>query len=79
MNSQAVIEKAFETAMDSWPSETRQAVEDTITQLDRGQLRVCEKKGETWVTHEWIKKAILLFFRLQKMELIETPPLSFRR
>lgn len=77
MNSQLVIEKAFETPTESWPAETRQAVEDTIAKLDRGQIRVCEKKGDAWVTHEWIKKAILLFFRLQKMELIETPPFHF--
>jgi 2,3,4,5-tetrahydropyridine-2,6-dicarboxylate N-succinyltransferase len=40
-------------------------VTDTIEQLDRGQLRVAEKIRGAWVTHQWIKKAVLLSFRLQ--------------
>jgi 2,3,4,5-tetrahydropyridine-2-carboxylate N-succinyltransferase len=42
-------------------------IENTIALLDRGELRVSEKKNDQWVTNEWIKKAILLFFRLRKM------------
>jgi 2,3,4,5-tetrahydropyridine-2-carboxylate N-succinyltransferase len=38
------------------------AVDDVITALDEGRLRVCEPQGDGWVTHAWIKRAILLFF-----------------
>ena len=50
------------------------AVEETIRLLDGGELRVAELRGEEWVVNEWVKKAILLFFRLQKMEPIEVGP-----
>ena len=37
-------------------------IHQVIAQLDSGKLRVCEKQGEEWIVHEWIKKAILLYF-----------------
>lgn len=43
---------------------------ETIEGLDAGKLRVCEKISGSWVTHEWIKKAILLYFRVQKMDIM---------
>ncbi len=42
----------------------RTAVEEVILRLDRGDARVAEKTGETWVIHQWLKQAILLSFRL---------------
>jgi 2,3,4,5-tetrahydropyridine-2-carboxylate N-succinyltransferase len=42
----------------------REAVETTIAELDAGRLRVAEKTSEGWVTHQWLKKAVLLSFRL---------------
>ena len=50
------------------------AVEETIRLLDGGELRVAELQGDEWVVNEWAKKAILLFFRLQKLEPIEVGP-----
>ena len=49
----------------------REAVEYVITGLDSGRLRVCEKLGGSWVTHQWIKKAVLLSFRLEDNRLME--------
>jgi 2,3,4,5-tetrahydropyridine-2-carboxylate N-succinyltransferase len=43
------------------------AVREVIDRLDQGTLRVAEKVGDTWVTHAWIKQAILLYFRIQPM------------
>ena len=43
----------------------KQAVNETIDLLDQGRLRVAEKTGGKWITHQWIKKAVLLSFRLQ--------------
>ena len=50
------------------------AVAETIRLLDGGELRVAELHGDEWVVNEWAKKAILLFFRLQKLEPIEVGP-----
>lgn len=43
---------------------------ETIEGLDAGKIRVCEKTSQGWITHEWIKKAILLYFRIQKMDVM---------
>ena len=52
-------------------------VEDTIAALDRGELRVAEKRGDEWLVNEWVKKAILLYFRLRKMEPVELGPFLY--
>ncbi|HXF65981.1 MAG TPA: 2,3,4,5-tetrahydropyridine-2,6-dicarboxylate N-succinyltransferase [Burkholderiales bacterium] len=66
---QTVIEQAWEhraslTPQDA-PAQVKRAVEEVIARLDRGELRVAEKLGGAWVTHQWVKKAVLLSFRLQ--------------
>lgn len=53
------------------------AVEETIRLLDEGELRVAEKVGAEWVVREWVKKAILLYFRLRPMERLEAGPFSY--
>jgi 2,3,4,5-tetrahydropyridine-2,6-dicarboxylate N-succinyltransferase len=53
------------------PRGLRDAVEEVIAGLDAGRLRVAEKKGAEWVTHQWIKKAVLLSFRLEDNRVIE--------
>jgi 2,3,4,5-tetrahydropyridine-2,6-dicarboxylate N-succinyltransferase len=63
-----VIEQAFERRAEISPKsaspEVRDAVAETIGQLDKGNLRVAEKQGGEWVVHQWVKKAVLLSFRL---------------
>jgi len=57
---------------------TRSAVERTIFLLDRGELRVAEKNAEgAWITHAWVKEAILLYFALQGMQRMEVGPFEF--
>jgi 2,3,4,5-tetrahydropyridine-2,6-dicarboxylate N-succinyltransferase len=67
--TQSTIEKAWNDRASLSPSKAssdiRSAVADTIECLDSGTLRVAEKINSVWVTHEWIKKAVLLSFRLQ--------------
>jgi 2,3,4,5-tetrahydropyridine-2,6-dicarboxylate N-succinyltransferase len=53
------------------------AVEETIAALDGGELRVAEKRGEEWIVNEWVKKAILLYFRLRTMEPVEVGPFTY--
>ena len=49
----------------SAPAAVREAVDHILEQLDKGQVRVAEKLNGEWVVHQWIKKAVLLSFRLQ--------------
>lgn len=51
--------------------ELREAVETAIAMLDSGEARVAAKAGSDWTVHQWLKKAVLLSFRLNDMELIE--------
>ena len=53
------------------PRALRAAVEEVIAGLDCGRLRVAEKSGGEWITHQWVKKAVLLSFRLEDNRLIE--------
>ena len=52
----------------------RSAVEETLAALGRGEIRVAEKIGNGWQTHQWIKKAVLLSFRLNAMAPIPGGP-----
>jgi 2,3,4,5-tetrahydropyridine-2-carboxylate N-succinyltransferase len=54
------------------------AVSEVIAALDGGGLRVAEKVDGAWRTHAWVKHAILLYFRLRKMETMEVGPFEFR-
>jgi 2,3,4,5-tetrahydropyridine-2-carboxylate N-succinyltransferase len=66
---QSVIDKAFDNRADISPANAdpalKTAVAEVIDRLDAGTLRVAEKTGGEWVTHQWVKKAVLLSFRLQ--------------
>ncbi len=66
---QTLIDSAWENRASLSPAAAdralREAVEHVIAELDAGRLRVAEKRGAEWITHQWIKKAVLLSFRLQ--------------
>ena len=65
---QTIIEQAWENRANINPqsadTDIRSAVDSVVKLLDRGQLRVAEKINGEWVTHQWLKKAVLLSFRL---------------
>lgn len=71
---QATIEQAFEIRNElkpsSAPSEISSAVQETLSQLDAGTLRVAEKIDGDWTVHQWVKKAVLLSFRLNENHVI---------
>ncbi|PZX32327.1 2,3,4,5-tetrahydropyridine-2-carboxylate N-succinyltransferase [Cupriavidus phytorum] len=66
---QALIDQAWEdrTSLSpkSAPNDIREAVANVIGQLDAGTLRVAEKQGKDWIVNQWVKKAVLLSFRLE--------------
>ena len=53
------------------------AVEEAIAALDRGDVRVAERAADGWMVNEWVKKAILLYFRLRKVEPMDVGGLHF--
>lgn len=55
----------------------KRAIETTLSALDRGQLRVAERQGDGWVTNSWVKQAILLYFQLAEMHVMEVGPFEF--
>lgn len=56
---------------------TQETIRQIIEEVDKGRLRVAEKLNNTWLVNDWIKKAIILYFPIQKMETIEVGPLEF--
>jgi 2,3,4,5-tetrahydropyridine-2-carboxylate N-succinyltransferase len=71
---QTIIDQAWEQRADINPSngtaELREAVAHVIAGLDDGSMRVAQKTGADWVVNQWIKKAVLLSFRLENNELL---------
>ncbi|MFA5816934.1 MAG: 2,3,4,5-tetrahydropyridine-2,6-dicarboxylate N-succinyltransferase [Bacteroidales bacterium] len=55
----------------------REAIEMVIEELDKGRLRVAEPAGDEWVVNEWVKKAVILYFPIRKMETMAAGPLEF--
>jgi 2,3,4,5-tetrahydropyridine-2,6-dicarboxylate N-succinyltransferase len=78
---QATIEGAFESRATITPqsasNEVRAAVESVLDLLDTGELRVAEKQGGAWRVHEWLKKAVLLSFRIADNTAISAGALNF--
>lgn len=75
--SHAALEAAIETAWHereglspATTGEVREAVEAVLEALDNGSLRVAEKRGQDWHVNQWAKKAVLLSFRMNDMEVI---------
>ncbi|OBP15652.1 2,3,4,5-tetrahydropyridine-2,6-dicarboxylate N-succinyltransferase [Rheinheimera sp. SA_1] len=71
----SIIEDAFENRMNITPatvsSDVKSAVEAAIALLDSGQARVAEKIAGEWVTHQWLKKAVLLSFRINDNQVMD--------
>ncbi|MGE0023355.1 MAG: 2,3,4,5-tetrahydropyridine-2,6-dicarboxylate N-succinyltransferase [Hyphomicrobium sp.] len=73
----ATIETAWEsrdTVSPATKGAVREAVEAALDLLDKGEVRVAEKKDGDWTVNQWLKKAVLLSFRLSDMELITGGP-----
>ncbi|GGE33436.1 2,3,4,5-tetrahydropyridine-2,6-dicarboxylate N-succinyltransferase [Agaricicola taiwanensis] len=76
-NLQSTIDAAWEARADisaKTTGEVREAVEQALALLDSGKARVAEKVGSDWTVHQWLKKAVLLSFRLNDMVTISGGP-----
>ncbi len=80
-DQQTIIEQAWENRAELSPTsghdDVQSAVQATLAGLDAGTLRVAEKTGGDWVVHQWIKKAVLLSFRLEDNAVMGQAPLQF--
>jgi len=74
---QQIIEKAWDNRDLLKEEITTTAIRSVIDLLDKGELRVAEPVAGDWQVNEWIKKAVVLYFPIQKMETIECGPLEF--
>jgi 2,3,4,5-tetrahydropyridine-2-carboxylate N-succinyltransferase len=74
---QSIIESAWDNRGLLKDPATREAIGDVIARLDRGELRVASRESGHWITHEWIKKAVILYFPIRSMEVTEVGPFCF--
>ena len=72
-----IIEDAWDDRSLLSQEKVRKSIEDIIALLDNGKIRVAEKIGDEWAVHQWVKKAVILYFPIRKMETIECPPFEF--
>ncbi|MCX6243974.1 MAG: 2,3,4,5-tetrahydropyridine-2,6-dicarboxylate N-succinyltransferase [Bacteroidetes bacterium] len=72
-----IIENAWDNRELLKEAEVQNAIRDVIGMLDKGELRVAEPSGQEWNVNEWIKKAVILYFPIQKMETTAVGPFEF--
>ena len=82
MNAEKIINDAWENrasiSVDSVDANVKQSIEETIEALDKGELRVAEQRGVgDWVVNQWVKKAVLLSFRLKNNRVQKSGELNF--
>jgi len=76
-NLKQIIESAWDDRELLKGSGTKEAISEVVDQLDQGRLRIADFREGEWVTNEWIKKAVILYFPIRKMELTEVGPFQF--
>jgi 2,3,4,5-tetrahydropyridine-2,6-dicarboxylate N-succinyltransferase len=75
---QSIIEAAWEDRAMLKSAETQKAIREVVEQLDQGLLRVAEPQPDgSWRTHDWVKKAVILYFPIQEMQTIEIGPFEY--
>jgi 2,3,4,5-tetrahydropyridine-2-carboxylate N-succinyltransferase len=72
-----IIEKAWENRELLKDGSVQQTIENVIEELDKGRLRVAEPTANGWQVNEWVKKAVVMYFPIRKMETIEIGPMEF--
>lgn len=72
-----IIERAWEDRALLQEDAVQQTIREIINQLDAGTLRVAEPTPSGWQVNEWVKKAVILYFPIQKMETLHAGPMEF--
>ncbi len=76
-NQQQLIEEAWENRSLLNEDIVQKAIIESIEKLDKGILRVAELVNGSWQVNQWVKKAVILYFPIRKMETIEVSPFEF--
>jgi len=71
------IEAAWENRELLKETSTQESIRELIELLDKGKLRVAEPDGDKWKVNNWVKKGVVLYFPISKMETIEVGPFEF--
>jgi len=74
---QTVIEEAWENRVMLSDPDVQKSIRFIIEELDKGRLRVAEPTDEGWKVNDWVKKAVILYFPIQKMEVTEVGPFEY--
>ena len=78
MELREIIERAWEKREYLKEKDTEIAIKTIIADLDAGQIRVAEPQEDgSWKVNDWVKKAVILYFPIQKMQTIEVGPFEF--
>ncbi len=77
MDLKEIIEKAWDNRELLESKETKIAIKTIIDDLDRGTIRVAEPVDGGWQVNEWVKKAVILYFPIQKMQQLDVGPFEF--
>jgi 2,3,4,5-tetrahydropyridine-2-carboxylate N-succinyltransferase len=77
MKLKEIIESAWDDRGLLGEKSVQEAIHEVVDQLDRGVLRVAQKESDGWKVNDWVKKAVILYFPIRKMETIEAPPFEF--
>ncbi len=77
MELKSIIEDIWENRGKLELEESKNAIKEVIELLDKGKLRVAEPDGDEWKVNDWVKKAVILYFPIQKMRVMEAGPLEF--
>ena len=77
MNLQETIENIWDNRDLLQNKDSKTTIREVIRQLDLGELRVAEPTENGWKVNEWVKKAVVMYFPIQKMETIEVGPFEF--
>lgn len=74
---QTVIEEAWENRVMLQEEDVKKSIRYIMDELDAGRLRVAEPAGDGWKVNNWVKKAVILYFPIQKMSVVEVGPFEF--
>ncbi|MBK1896476.1 2,3,4,5-tetrahydropyridine-2,6-dicarboxylate N-succinyltransferase [Chryseobacterium paridis] len=77
MSLQQTIENIWDNRDLLQNEDSQKAIREVISLLDSGELRVAEPTENGWQVNEWVKKAVVMYFPIQKMETIEVGPFEF--
>ncbi|WP_026209786.1 2,3,4,5-tetrahydropyridine-2,6-dicarboxylate N-succinyltransferase [Cytophaga aurantiaca] len=78
MEMKEIIEKAWEDRSMLSNPEVQNVINTVIEELDKGRLRVAQPNEDgTWTVNDWVKKAVIMYFPIRKMETIECGPMEF--